>query len=493
MRYIGKKIIASILTLALVITVAMIPASNAYAANASNAIAWGIDVSKHNGGIDWGAVAQSGASFAFIKAGSTNSGVDPYFTANIQGANAVGLKVGVYLYSYATNPEQAKNEADLLLNWIAPYTVSFPVVYDIENSAQAGLSQVQIQELVNAFCSTVSAAGYYPMVYSSKNWFERKLSGTGYDKWVAQYNDHLDYNGAAFWQNSCRASVSGVPTRVDTDYQFKDFSQIIVADGFSDRDGGTRFYAGYKMQRGWVDFAETRFYIDGAGFVQKNLWFQDDNGTYYLQGDGSIARGQVNIDGGAYYFDGAGHRVTGWVALENGKFYYAPDTAQMVKGWFGDESGTYYLNPESGAALTGERTIDDQNYYFNESGVRVSGWVTLEKGTFYYAGDTGAMVKGWVNDEAGRHYMSTKDGHLLVSDVTIEGKNYYFGDNGVMVTGLVTKPDGNVYYYDENGVQIVNTTIVLGEHTYNINKKGVVTEVVPEPVAEGEAVASPAN
>ncbi len=480
-----------VLTLIMIAILAFVPAKQVDAATAGNAIAWGIDVSKHNGAVNWAAVAQSGATFAFVKAGSTKSGMDPFFQANMSGANAAGLKVGVYVYSYASNADQARNEANLVLEWMAPFTVSFPVVYDIENTAQAGLSQAQKQELINAFCSTVSAAGYYPMVYSSKNWFDNRIGATGYDKWVAQYNDHLDYNGAAFWQNSCKASVSGVGTRVDTNYQFKDYSQIIVADGFSDRDGGTRFYAGYKMQRGWVDWAETRFHIDEAGFVQKEMWFADESGTYYLQGDGSVARGQVNIADGSYYFDGAGHRLTGWVGLENGKFYYAPDTAMMVKGWFADESGTYYLNPESGAVLTGARTIDGSNYYFNENGVRVSGWVALETGTYYYAGDTGIMVKGWVDDEAGRHYMSTKDGHMLVSDVTIEGKNYYFGDNGVMATGLVAKPDGQVYYYDETGAQVKNTQIVLGEHTYNINKNGVVTEVVPEPAPE--ATETPAN
>lgn len=489
-KAISKRVGALIAAGVISVSVALVPSQTVEAANASNAIAWGIDVSKHNQGINWGAVASSGCNFAFIKAGSTNTGMDPFFVSNINGANAAGLRVGVYLYSYASNVEQARAEANQLLDWIAPYTVSYPVVYDIENSAQAGLPQATIQEMINAFCSTVSAAGYYPMVYSSKNWFVNKIGGTGYDKWVAQYNTNLEYNGASFWQNSSHGSVSGVPTRVDTNYQFKDYSQVIISDGLVDRDGGTRFYTGYKMQRGWVNWAETRFHVDDAGFVQKEMWFQDESGIYYLQGDGSIARGQVNIGDGSYLFDGNGVRTVGWATLENGKFYYAPDTGAMQKGWFVDQSGTYYLNPSSGAAVVGVQTIDGQNYFFNETGARVTGWVPLETGTYYYAADTGIMVKGWVDDEVGRHYMSTKDGHLLVGDVTIEGKNYYFGDNGVMVTGLIPKADGNVYYYDESGAQVVNTQIVLGEHTYNIAKNGVVTEVVPEPVAEQETASA---
>jgi len=484
MTTIMKRLSAIIATFIIVVTLAAIPSMEAQAANASNGIAWGIDVSKHNGPINWDAVAASGVKFVFIKAGSTNSGMDPYFQANMAGANAAGLKVGVYVYSYASTSEQALNEANLVLSWIEPYTVSFPVVYDIENVAQARLGQAQIQDLINTFCGTVAAQGYYPMVYSSKSWFSGRLAGTSFDKWVAQYNDHLDYEGAAFWQNSCSARVSGISTAVDTNYQFKDYSQIIIPDGLVDRDGGTRFYANYKMQRGWVDWAETRFHIDDAGYVQKSMWYSDESGIYYLQGDGSVARGQVNVEGGDFYFDGAGHRLTGWLGLENGKFYYAPDTGLMVRGWFADETGTYYLNPESGAVLTGVRTIDGNNYYFNENGVRVSGWVGLETGIYYYAADTGIMVKGWLDDESGRHYMSTKDGHLLVGDVTIEKKNYYFGDDGIMKTGLVTKADGNTYYYDENGVNVVGTQIVIGDKTYDISKKGIVTEVVPEPVEE---------
>ena len=115
-------------TLLLAGVIAMTPVSQAQAIGAGSSIARGIDVSKHNLAIDWNQVPSSGVSFAFIKAGSTNSGVDPYFDANMNGANAAGLRTGVYLYSYATNAEQAQNEANLLLQWMSNYTVSYPVV-----------------------------------------------------------------------------------------------------------------------------------------------------------------------------------------------------------------------------------------------------------------------------------------------------------------------------------------------------------------------------
>ncbi|MDE7404209.1 MAG: hypothetical protein K2M81_03790, partial [Lachnospiraceae bacterium] len=174
--------------LVIIAVLGIMPADKVMAVTSSGAIAKGIDVSKHNGAVNWGQVAGTGITFTFIKVGSTNSGIDPQFAANITGAQAAGLKTGVYLYSYATTPEQAANEANLVLQWIEPYTVNYPIVFDIEDKCHKNLSEQQLIDIINAFCTTIDAAGYYPMVYSSKNMFVQKLSITGWDKWVAQYN-----------------------------------------------------------------------------------------------------------------------------------------------------------------------------------------------------------------------------------------------------------------------------------------------------------------
>ena len=151
-------------TLALALTVTAIwtlQPAEVHAVNASGNIAQGVDVSKHNGSVNWSQVAASGMKFAFIKAGSTNSGVDPNFDANIKGAAAAGLKTGVYVYSYATTPEAAQNEANLVLQWISNYTVNYPVVFDIEDKCHKNLSNQQLIDIINAFCTTIDAAGYH--------------------------------------------------------------------------------------------------------------------------------------------------------------------------------------------------------------------------------------------------------------------------------------------------------------------------------------------
>ncbi len=327
------------------------PVQQVQAIGAGSSIARGIDVSKHNLAIDWSQVPSSGVSFVFVKAGSTNSGVDPYFDANMQGAAAAGLRTGVYLYSYATTVEEAQNEADLLMQWIGNYTVSYPVVYDIEDPCHKNMSQEQLQALINTFCSTVEAHGYYPVVYSSKNMFQNKIGNIKYDKWVAQYADALEYEGASFWQNTSHGSVPGIPTRVDMNYQFKDYSSAIVADGFASRGDQKVFYANYRMQRScWAHWEDRKYHLDENGFVQKGCWFEDETGRYFLATkDGHALREDVTIEGVDYYFD---------------------ENAVMQKGLVAKPDGNTYYHDENGALQRNVTvTIDGVNYTVDQNGV----------------------------------------------------------------------------------------------------------------------------
>ncbi|MDD3204124.1 MAG: GH25 family lysozyme [Lachnospiraceae bacterium] len=530
-----KRVLAMVLAL----TLFLAPATTAEAAVSSgNAMAMGIDVSFHQGAINWPAVAASGVKFAFIRIGSTKSGVDACFAANMQGAQASGIKTGVYIYSYANNVNEAINEANLVISWLGDFAVNMPVVYDIENSNQKVLDSGTIQAMCNAFCQTIDAAGYYPMVYSSKNWFTSKIGNIGYDKWVAQYNTACDYPGAlAFWQASSSGQIAGVNTRVDIDYQYKDYSTLIIPTGFLPRaDGNVRFYNNYKMVRGWIDFNNTRYYTDAAGNLVRNQWFTDANGTYYFTPtDGSIARGQMAVDGVNYYFDATGARKTGWIPLETGKFYYDPATAAMVKGWFTDPSGIYYLSPEDGHAAVGAVAIDGNNFYFDANGIRQTGWLNLGTGMYYYDPATGAMIKGWFADTKGMHYLDATDGHMVTGLVTIEKNNFLFDANGILQTGkqvigdaayffdqttgamtygLCNSVDGNAYYTGKDGKMVAglvtingqqfyfdpttfavvrNTQIQVGNVIYVIDANGVAVPLPPAAPAAPAPAATPAK
>lgn len=473
----GKRVIAAILSAAVLWTM---PAVTADAVNANGAIARGVDVSKHNGAINWGQVAGAGMNFTFIKVGSTNSGIDPNFASNITNAQAAGLKTGVYLYSYATTPEAAANEANLVLQWIDGYTVNYPVVFDIEDKCHKNLSSQQLIDIVNAFCTVIDAAGYYPMVYSNKNMFAGKLSIVGWDKWVAQYNDTCEYNNnVCFWQYTGSGKVNGFSGKVDINYQYKDFSNLIIPEGFLQRNGQTRFYRNWRMQRGWVDYNETRYYLDGAGNMVRG-WYADPAGTYYLSpADGSIARGQCQIDGGDYYFDAQGIKRNGWVTLGEQKFYYEPaNNGMMKREWFSDETGSvYFFDRADGHMLVGGQVIDGAEFLFNHEGKRQTGWVTLPEGIFYYDPATGAKVRGFMDDAKGRHYLAKEDGHMVTGAVAIENKEYCFNAEGVMMTGMTAREDGT-FYYDPATGQMLRGFITLEDKTYYAEEAGhIVTGV----------------
>ena len=447
-----------------------LPADQVMAVTSSGSIAKGIDVSMHNGTVNWGQVANSGIDFTFIKVGSTKSGVDPQFAANITGAQAAGIKTGIYLYSYATTPEQAANEANLVLQWIEPYTVNYPIVFDIEDKCHKNLSDQQLIDIINAFCTAIDAAGYYPMVYSNKNMFVQKLSITGWDKWVAQYNDTCEYNNnVCFWQYSSHGSVNGVGGRVDVNYQYKDYSNLIIPEGFIERNGNVRFYRNWKMQKGWVAHNDTKYYLDGAGNLVRG-WFTDATGTYYLSPqDGSIARGQCNIDGADHYFTADGVKTSGWVVLGDLKYFYDPaNNGAMKREWLSDEKGNfYYFDANDGHMLTGVQVIGGKNYLFSPEGIRVTGMNVREDGCYYYDPATGEMVTGWFM-EADKTYYADAAGHIVT---------------------VIYEIDGQPYYFDETGVLIRNQDLELNGKAYHATPEGVLTEVEAAQAGEGEAAA----
>lgn len=464
-----KKACCAVLAVAMI---SMLPAGHAQAVTASGAIAKGIDVSKHNGAVNWTQVAASGMKFTFIKVGSTKSGVDPQFAANITGAQAAGLKTGVYIYSYATTPEQAINEANLVLQWIAPYTVNYPVVFDIEDKCQKNLSNQQLIDIINAFCMTIDAQGYYPMVYTNKNMFSQRMDNAGWDRWVAQYADKLDTNNnVCFWQYSSKGRVNGVGGNVDLNYQYKDYSNLIIPEGFLAHNGNIRFYQNWRMQRGWVAYNDTRYYMDEAGNMVLG-WFTDPAGTYYLSPiDGSIARGQCQIDGADFYFTAEGVKTSGWVVINDQKYFYDPaNNGIMKREWLSDEKGNFYFfDRQDGHMLTGAQIIDNAEFLFSPEGIRQHGFVPVENGMLYYDPATGAKVTGWF---------------------AAQDQTYYATPEGRIVTGIF-EIDKQPYYFNETGALVRNGALEIEGVPYTTTPDGVLVQVVVEEVVEEGSVTQP--
>lgn len=199
--------------------------------NSGNGLVKGIDVSKYQYNIDWNAVKASGIDFAIIRVGYRGYGTgalveDPYFRKNIQGANAAGVKVGLYFYSQAINEQEAVEEASMVIRLIQETggRVSYPIYFDTEKVANDtgradGISRDQRTRNAVAFCNAIQGAGYRAGVYSYASWFYNNLnmaSLTGYSIWIAQYRDQLDFKyNYDIWQYTSSGTVPGISTRVD--------------------------------------------------------------------------------------------------------------------------------------------------------------------------------------------------------------------------------------------------------------------------------------
>lgn len=180
------------------------------------------------------------------------------------------------------------------------------------------------------------------------------LEGTGaVGNGTPEYADALQYDGASFWQNTSHGSVPGIPTRVDMNYQFKDYSSVIIADGFADRGDQKVFYANYRMQRScWVGWEDKKYHLDENGFVQKGCWFEDETGRYFLATkDGHALREDVTIEGVEYYFDENAVMQRGLVTRPDGNTYYYDENGALQRDVTVTIDGiTYEVNKDGVAA-----------------------------------------------------------------------------------------------------------------------------------------------
>lgn len=194
----------------------------------------GIDISKWNGEIDWDRVRDAGVEFAIIRAGYRGSVTgslveDPYFEANIKGATASGIPVGVYFFTQAVNEVEAVEEASAVLQMVQEYNLDYPVFIDTEgaggNGRADGLDAENRTLVCEAFCRTVENAGYRAGVYGSRNWYNNRLYTERLDNdyciWLAEYRSVPLYQGYyQMWQYTSRGEVDGISGNVDMDISY---------------------------------------------------------------------------------------------------------------------------------------------------------------------------------------------------------------------------------------------------------------------------------
>ena len=190
----------------------------------------GVDVSEHQGYVDWQALKDSGFEFAFIRLGYRGYGqegricLDREFHRNIQNAQAAGFDVGVYFFAQAVNEEEALEEANFVLQNLEGYTLQLPVVYDPESilddeARTDNVSGEQFTKNTEVFCSAVADAGYDPMIYANMLWeaFELDLEELSeYPLWYADYEPapQTQYH-FRFWQYTNQGQVPGITGNTD--------------------------------------------------------------------------------------------------------------------------------------------------------------------------------------------------------------------------------------------------------------------------------------
>lgn len=199
----------------------------------------GVDISKTQDYVDFVKVKKAGINFVMLRAGARGYGtgqliVDDYFNDNLKRATDAGLEVGVYFFSQAITKEEAVEEANMVLQNLGDYQISYPIAFDmefIENDTARidSLSKTEKTAIAKAFLDTIAAAGYKTMLYGNKEWLIKEIDMsklTAFDVWLSQQTDVPDYPYQfTMWQYSTQGSVEGIAGPVNMNISFIDYSE----------------------------------------------------------------------------------------------------------------------------------------------------------------------------------------------------------------------------------------------------------------------------
>jgi lysozyme len=193
----------------------------------------GIDVSKHQGIIDWKKVKESGkVDFVMIRTSYGTKYIDAQLANNVKGCTDNNIPYGFYHFIYAMTPAEAKAEAEHFLNVIKDYSPTYPIVMDLEytsdNSRLVGHKEL-FTSIINTFGEVCEKAKYYTMLYSNVDWLYNYLDREAmrkYDLWLAHWTKNPKQEGQGIWQYGT-TTVDGINGEVDGDISYKDYPAII--------------------------------------------------------------------------------------------------------------------------------------------------------------------------------------------------------------------------------------------------------------------------
>ena len=411
------------------------------------AICKGIDVSYHNGTIDWKRVKQSEVKYAIIRCGygkNVKSQDDKKWEENVRGCTDNNIPYGVYLYSYADNVEKASSEADHAIRLLEGKKFKYPVYYDLEeDKIRDRLTKQQIADIAQTFCDKLSARGYTVGIYANKNWFTNYLTDSRFNnwtKWVAQYNTVCNYHGKYdMWQCSSSGSIPGISGRVDLNYSYSPFEYTGLA-----QYGNEWYY----IENGKVNWNYT-------GLAQKgNEWFYIEKGKLNWDYSGIaeysnqwfyVERGRLN-----WNYTGLGQSGNDWYYIVNGRVNWNY-TGLVQKGneWFyvkggkldWNHSGLIYYNNTWFYIDHGRINWNYSNpIYYNNAWFYIDhgyiNWnftdLVLYNGTWYYVknGQIDWSYTGLVYHAGGWYYVSKGKLDWNHSGLIYYNNNWFYIDHG---------------------------------------------------------------
>lgn len=290
----------------------------------------GIDVSYHNGNLDWSVIKSAGVDFAILRAAYRGYGdegtlvKDSKFAEYIRGAQSYGIPVGAYIYSQAITTKEAVQEANYILNIVKNYSLDLPIVFDYEFSpssegrtnlawAEGELNKTKMTDITLAFCNTIKSAGYDVMVYANKTFLNKNIDhevieDAGYEIWLAHYTKSTDYTGDyRIWQYTSTGRIPGIADKVfDCNFMYSGD----IASSVKISDIPNQVYTGSEVVPSFTVTYGDKILVDGLDYVA----------TY--QNNSSIGTATVNVLGAGTY--------EGLLNLTK-KFNIVPATVQNIE------------------------------------------------------------------------------------------------------------------------------------------------------------------
>lgn len=270
-----------------------------------------VDVSEHNGTLDWAKIKKAGIDAAIIRTGYGVSHTDKQFYNNMDGAIAQGMRIGIYHFSYALNVDGAKNEAAFVIKLLKQYKdkITLPVYFDFEYDTVSYAKKQGVTLGKNAFnnhcvafCEAIKAAGYKPGVYYNKDYYNTMVSLSsvgGYSQWYAQYASAPSISDYDLWQFSSTYTISGCSGKFDMS-EIKNSGTVTASKKYTvgwHKDSKGWWYADtentyYKSR--WAKINGKWYSFDKEGYMLSNTWQVEAGGdTYYLGADGDMQTNMI--------------------------------------------------------------------------------------------------------------------------------------------------------------------------------------------------------